>query len=95
VAVTVRRLHDIDRAGWWVLAFAIPLVIAGAFGASLGTMNFQSASPAIMIVLAITIIAFVIGGMALLVFAVTRGTEGTNRYGPDPYGPDQLEEVFA
>jgi uncharacterized membrane protein YhaH (DUF805 family) len=26
LAVTVRRLHDTDRSGWWVLAFLIPIV---------------------------------------------------------------------
>ncbi|WP_421926706.1 DUF805 domain-containing protein [Neoaquamicrobium sediminum] len=26
LAVTVRRLHDIDRAGWWVLISFVPLV---------------------------------------------------------------------
>lgn len=25
LAVTVRRLHDSDRSGWWVLSFLIPL----------------------------------------------------------------------
>lgn len=25
LAVTVRRLHDTDKSGWWVLAFLIPL----------------------------------------------------------------------
>lgn len=26
LAVTVRRLHDVDRSGWWLLISAIPLV---------------------------------------------------------------------
>lgn len=26
LAVTVRRLHDTDRSGWWILIGAIPLV---------------------------------------------------------------------
>ena len=26
LAVTVRRLHDIDRSGWWILINLIPLV---------------------------------------------------------------------
>lgn len=25
LAVTVRRLHDTDRSGWWLLAFLIPI----------------------------------------------------------------------
>jgi len=26
LAVTVRRLHDIDRDGWWLLTFLVPIV---------------------------------------------------------------------
>lgn len=29
LAVTIRRLHDTDRSGWWILAGAIPVI--GAF----------------------------------------------------------------
>ena len=50
LAVTVRRLHDIDRTGWWILINLIPLV----------------------------------GTIVLLVFAVTDGTPGNNKYGPNP-----------
>lgn len=27
VAVTVRRLHDIDRSGWWVLTAIVPFLV--------------------------------------------------------------------
>jgi uncharacterized membrane protein YhaH (DUF805 family) len=33
--------------------------------------------------------------ISLFVLLCIGGTTGSNRYGPDPYGPDQLEEVFA
>ena len=26
IAVTIRRLHDTDRTGWWILLFLIPLI---------------------------------------------------------------------
>jgi len=26
VAVTARRLHDVDRSGWWMLIYCIPLI---------------------------------------------------------------------
>jgi uncharacterized membrane protein YhaH (DUF805 family) len=50
LALWVRRLHDIDRTGWWLLINLIPLI----------------------------------GTIVLLVFALTPGTPGSNRYGPDP-----------
>ena len=50
IAVGVRRLHDTDRSGWWLLIGLIPLI----------------------------------GSFVLLVFMVSSGTRGPNRFGPDP-----------
>lgn len=50
LAVSVRRLHDTDRSGWWLLLWLVP----------------------------------VIGWIVMLVFLVSRGTQGPNRFGPDP-----------
>ena len=50
ICVTVRRLHDQDRSGWWILIAFVPAI----------------------------------GGIVLLVFMILRGTEGDNRFGPDP-----------
>jgi uncharacterized membrane protein YhaH (DUF805 family) len=27
IAVSIRRLHDIDRSGWWVLSVIVPVVL--------------------------------------------------------------------
>jgi uncharacterized membrane protein YhaH (DUF805 family) len=54
LAVAVRRLHDTDRTGWWVLIGLVPLI----------------------------------GWIIYLVFMCQRGTEGPNRFGADPLGPD-------
>ena len=53
IAVAIRRMHDTDHSGWWVLVPIVPLV-----------------------------------------FALTEGTRGPNRFGPDPKGTDATE-VFA
>ena len=50
LAVAVRRLHDRDMTGWWVLLALVPFV----------------------------------GMIALLIILALRGTEGANRFGPDP-----------
>jgi uncharacterized membrane protein YhaH (DUF805 family) len=50
ICVGIRRLHDKDKSGWWLLIGFIPIV----------------------------------GGLYLLYLFVTRGTEGDNRFGPDP-----------
>ena len=54
IAVGVRRMHDTDHSGWWLL---LPLVN--------------------------------------LIFAVTPGTSGPNRFGPDPMNPGGGADVFS
>jgi uncharacterized membrane protein YhaH (DUF805 family) len=49
IAVSVRRLHDLDRSGWWLL-----LCLTG------------------------------IGGFVLLFWDFMKGSDGPNRFGPDP-----------
>lgn len=101
VAVTVRRLHDTDRSGWWLVGLAgAVFAVFGLFvalgllgtamsgGGSSGAAAFTSGILAILIVLGAVI--------TFLAFMVLPGTEGSNRYGSDPYGGhDDLEEVFA
>ena len=59
IAIAVRRLHDLDRTGWWFLLGFIPLI----------------------------------GAIILLIWYATKGTDGPNRFGPDPLAaspfPDQ------
>ncbi len=52
IAVSIRRLHDLDKSGWWLLIGLIPLV----------------------------------GLIVLLYFFCSKGTDGDNRFGPDPKG---------
>jgi len=50
IAAGVRRLHDGDHSGWWLLIGIAPLV----------------------------------GAITLLILLLHSGTEGPNRFGPDP-----------
>ena len=90
LAVTVRRLHDIGRTGWWVaLPFAIfaGVGVLGAAGMEfLGDGTGPGAFGAFGIVFVIaTLVAFVLS-IVLLVFTLLRSEDGPNRYGPHPYG---------
>jgi uncharacterized membrane protein YhaH (DUF805 family) len=55
-ALIVRRLHDVDKSGWFFLIYFIPLV----------------------------------GPIVFIVFMAKRGTEGPNRFGPNPYSDAQV-----
>ena len=53
LAVTIRRFHDLDKSGWWMLIGLVPII----------------------------------GSIWLLIeCGLLRGTEGPNRFGPDPLG---------
>jgi uncharacterized membrane protein YhaH (DUF805 family) len=61
IAVTIRRLHDLDRTGWWYFLVLIPLI----------------------------------GWIILFIWYCTKGTDGPNRFGPDPLGPPITPAIFA
>lgn len=84
LAVTVRRLHDSNRSGWWVLIAVVPYAIVGF----LMGMAAASGSYAAMGAAGLFGLVAVAGAIALLVFMVLPGTPGANRYGPNPYGAD-------
>ncbi|AVW92837.1 DUF805 domain-containing protein [Celeribacter baekdonensis] len=50
LSVLVRRLHDVNKSGWWYFIGFVPLV----------------------------------GVLLILYWAVSKGTSGPNRFGPDP-----------
>ncbi len=76
LGVAVRRLHDTDRSGWWVLLWLVPwafsALVPGA-GQSVVTAG----------VLALILLACC---LLLIVFMVLPSTPGENRYGSNPYG---------
>jgi uncharacterized membrane protein YhaH (DUF805 family) len=97
-AVAVRRLHDTDRSGWWLLGFVGAFAIIGALVAitsigALGGSSLIGAGSFTSMILGLVI--FLAVGVTFLVFMILPGTDGPNRYGADPYGSSDLEDVFA
>ncbi len=81
IAVGVRRLHDTNRSGWWLLLFVPYLItmIMTARAAAAGNLAAIGGFGLLSLVgLGLSIV--------LLVFMVLPGTPGDNRYGPNPYG---------
>ncbi len=92
LAVSVRRLHDTNRSGWWILA---PL--SGYVIMLIGTVMAAGSpdNPGLGGILAMVGLVAVIGlGITLIVFMFLEGTRGPNQYGPDPKG-EALDKVFA
>ena len=80
LAVLVRRLHDRDKSGWWLLLFwAAPAACFAA--AQLATEQTGEGGP--------LAVAGVAAGLVLELWAIIevgfrRGSKGANRYGPPP-----------
>ena len=84
LAVGVRRLHDIGRSGWWLLAGY------GAFAASTALALAGFARWEYFLSLAAGI-----GFLVLLVFSVMEGNRGPNRFGEDPKAGEPPEPGAA
>ena len=83
LAVAVRRLHDTDRSGWWIIA---PVVAYLAAAVVVGIAIAAGAGPIVLGVLGLGFLLGAILGIVLLVFYIQKGTAGPNSHGPDPLG---------
>jgi uncharacterized membrane protein YhaH (DUF805 family) len=95
VAASIKRLHDRNRSGWWIIPFVFATGIYSQFGDWLG-----GSWPAALVGLTV-LIGSIWGGVEMYVL---KGTRGPNRFGPDPLAPvenpahnasrwDQLSEL--
>ena len=92
LAVSVRRLHDINRGGWWVFPplitiFLFPIVIAFVMGYSL--MTTEVIVPGINVLfmfpfMTIFLLFILVWSIILFVFHCLPGTNGENNYGKKP-----------
>jgi len=92
LAVTVRRLHDSNRTGWWVLGVWGPYLALIPMSVMMFLSRAGAVGFAIFAILAY--IAILVFGIILLVFMFMDGTRGPNRFGPDPKGPGHAD-TFA
>ena len=75
-ATTIKRLHDRDKSGWWIVAFIIaPPLLRGI------AHSFDEWS-VVAVVLSLAAMGLTFWGFVELLFL--RGTSGPNRFGPDP-----------
>lgn len=99
LAVGVRRLHDLDRSGWWILLPLGPILL-GLILMGASFMSAMSGGSAGFSGIALFGVIVMLGGLAcailLLVWYCTPGTAGPNRFGEDPKGQGtNADEVFG
>lgn len=85
LAVTVRRLHDINKSGWVMLGYFIALYVPFilVFLTPVGWI--------LLFTLGETIVWIAVGAMMItavkfVLLMATDGSPGDNLYGPNPYG---------
>jgi uncharacterized membrane protein YhaH (DUF805 family) len=83
LATSIKRLHDRDRSGWWLVPFVAVPYLFDHFSDFFPGGYFMMAAGGIMFVL-------MIWGFVELYFL--RGTKWTNRFGPDPLGKEQIRQ---
>ena len=76
-AMSIKRLHDRDKSGWWILLFWLGPGILG---------GWPSAAPDFGGGLILSLAAAAIAIWAFVELGCLRDTPGPNQYGPDPLG---------
>jgi uncharacterized membrane protein YhaH (DUF805 family) len=83
ISVGVKRLHDRDKSGWYLLLFYLVPGVLIATASVLGmTMEDSTIIAGIL-----GLIAFAVCVWAFVELGCLRGTIGANRFGPDPLMP--------
>lgn len=72
LGVTVRRLHDTGRSGWWMLITFVPLILV---------IPVLILAPPVLLLIALVLF---VGSLVLLVFTVQDSDPGQNEYGANP-----------
>ena len=72
IAVGIKRLHDCDKSGWWLLVFYLAPAVLSAAAVAMGDSMI------------LNLLSFAISIWGLVQLGFLRGTVGPNRFGPDP-----------
>jgi uncharacterized membrane protein YhaH (DUF805 family) len=78
LAVGVKRLHDRNKSGWWIILFFVVPWLSGP----VASVADKNGSDTAGLIVALVGLVFLIWGF--IVLAILRGTRGPNRFGPDP-----------
>ncbi len=86
LTVTVRRLHDTNRSGWWILLPVIPAILTFAgFIAALTANPFNPFNGTGLILVGVPAIIWIAATILLLVWMLLPSNAGNNRFGPNRY----------
>ena len=83
LAVSVKRLHDRDRSGWWIM----PVVVLPCCSDQRPAWLTDSIVMALL-----NLVFFILGVWGFIELGFLRGTSSTNQFGPDPLAEDDTRK---
>ncbi len=86
LSVTVRRLHDTNRSGWWIMIAVIPVILMFAgFIAALTANPLNPFNATGLVFIGVPALLWLAATILLIVFMVLPSNPGNNRFGPNRY----------
>jgi uncharacterized membrane protein YhaH (DUF805 family) len=92
LAVATKRLHDRAKGAWWLLVFvALPVMLRTMAVSSAAAPGGRETAGML------SVVAFAFAAWGFVEMACLRGTDGPNRFGPDPlnYTANNAEASFG
>ena len=89
IAVGIKRLHDRNKSGWYLLLFYLVPSVLVVIGVLIGAFVEDST----IIATVLGLLAFAIAVWAFIEMGCLRGTIGVNQYGPDPVATATIPPV--
>lgn len=93
-ALSVKRLHDRDRTGWWLVMQVVALVVAVFVAVVAIALSKEQATAWYVIAGIVGIVAAIISIWLFVEIGFLRGTQGPNRFGPDPLGAPRSDATL-
>jgi uncharacterized membrane protein YhaH (DUF805 family) len=88
-ALSVKRLHDRDRTGWWLLVQALVLLVAVILMVVAFAVPEEQRTSWFVIGGIASVAAIGVSLWLFIEIGFLKGTAGPNRYGADPLGQSQ------
>ncbi len=92
--VSVKRLHDRDRTGWWIAVVYLAIIVAVVLGVATLMQPEGQREPLNAIAVSAVFAVLCLMIWMFIEIGFLKGTQGPNRFGPDPLGAPQADAAL-
>jgi uncharacterized membrane protein YhaH (DUF805 family) len=93
-ALCVKRLHDRDRTGWWLVVQSLVLILAVIVTVIAIALSKEQPTGWYVVAGIVGLIALISSVWLFVEIGFLRGTQGPNRFGPDPLGGTRADATL-